>query len=44
MKPPAEVLAKTYLKNLYAAAFSVCRNVQDAEDDNPSAMKKQANF
>lgn len=32
MKPPAEVLAKTYLKNLYAAAFSVCRNVQDAED------------
>lgn len=32
MKPPVEGLVKKYRNNLYAAAFSVCRNAQDAED------------
>lgn len=32
MKPPVEMLVDTYRNNLYAAAFSVCKNPQDAED------------
>ncbi len=32
MKPPVEALIKEYRNNLYAAAFSVCKNAQDAED------------
>lgn len=32
MKPPVETLVDTYRNNLYAAAFSVCKNAQDAED------------
>lgn len=32
MKPSIETLVDTYQNNLYTAAFSVCRNVQDAED------------
>lgn len=32
MKPSVEMLVETYRSNLYAAAFSVCKNAQDAED------------
>lgn len=32
MKPSIETLVDTYQNSLYTAAFSVCRNVQDAED------------
>lgn len=32
MRPPLECLIETYRTNLYAAAFSICRNAQDAED------------
>ncbi|MEG1657493.1 MAG: RNA polymerase sigma factor [Oscillibacter sp.] len=32
MKPPVETLVETYRNNLYAAAFSVCKNASDAED------------
>lgn len=32
MKQPVEVLIEQYKDSLYAAAFSVCKNVQDAED------------
>lgn len=32
MKPSLEAVVKTYQNHLYAAAFSVCKNPQDAED------------
>lgn len=32
MKPPVEMLIEKYRNNLYAAAFSVCKNAHDAED------------
>ena len=32
MKPSVEMLIGEYRNNLYAAAFSVCKNAQDAED------------
>ena len=32
MKPSVEILVEKYRSNLYAAAFSVCKNAQDAED------------
>ena len=32
MKPPLEAVVKTYQSHLYAAAFAVCKNTQDAED------------
>lgn len=32
MKPPIEILVEKYRQNLYAAAFNVCKNAQDAED------------
>lgn len=32
MRPLVEVLVEKYQNNLYAAAFSVCKNAQDAED------------
>lgn len=32
MKPSVEVLIEKYQNNLYVAAFSVCKNAQDAED------------
>ena len=32
MKQPVEVLIEQYKNNLYAVAFNVCKNVQDAED------------
>ncbi len=32
MNLPIETLVETYQNNLYAAAFHVCRNAQDAED------------
>lgn len=32
MKPPAETLVEQYRGNLFAAAFHVCKNAQDAED------------
>lgn len=32
MKPSVEILIERYRRNLYAAAFNVCKNMQDAED------------
>lgn len=32
MKPPVETLVEKYRGNLYATAFHVCKNAQDAED------------
>lgn len=32
MKLPLEVLIEAYRNNLYAVAFNICRNTQDAED------------
>ena len=32
MKPSVEMLIGKYRNNLYAAAFSICKNAQDAED------------
>ncbi|MDO4260845.1 MAG: RNA polymerase sigma factor [Eubacteriales bacterium] len=32
MKPSVEILVENYRSNLYAAAFNVCKNAQDAED------------
>ena len=32
MKPPVEMLIEEYRNSLYAAAFNVCKNAQDAED------------
>ena len=32
MKPPLETVVRTYQNRLYAAAFSACKNPQDAED------------
>lgn len=32
MKPSVEVLIERYRNNLYAAAFSICKHPQDAED------------
>ncbi|MCI2058678.1 MAG: RNA polymerase sigma factor [Oscillibacter sp.] len=32
MKPPVEMMVETYRNSLYATAFSVCKNAQDAED------------
>ena len=32
MKPSAEIVVKKYQQNLYAVAFNICKNVQDAED------------
>ncbi len=32
MKPPVELLIEKYRNSLYAAAFTVCKNAQDAED------------
>ena len=32
MRPPLETLIETYRHNLYAAAFNICKNAQDAED------------
>lgn len=32
MKPSVEILIEQYRNNLYAAAFSICKNPQDAED------------
>lgn len=32
MKPPVEILIDTYQNNLYAVAFNICKNSQDAED------------
>lgn len=32
MKPQVEILVEKYRNNLYAAAFNVCKNAQDAED------------
>ena len=32
MKPPLEAVVNAYQDRLYAAAFSVCKNPQDAED------------
>lgn len=32
MKPSVEILVKKYRSNLYAAAFNMCKNPQDAED------------
>lgn len=32
MKPSVEILVEKYQNNLYAAAFNVCKNTQDAED------------
>lgn len=32
MRIPTEALVETYQNNLYAAAFSVCRSAEDAED------------
>lgn len=32
MKPSLEAVVKTYQNHLYAAAFSVCKSPQDAED------------
>lgn len=32
MRPSIEVLFERYRNNLYVAAFSVCKNAQDAED------------
>lgn len=32
MKPSVEVLIERYRNNLYAAAFSICKQPQDAED------------
>lgn len=32
MKPSVEILVGAYRSNLYAAAFSVCKNAHDAED------------
>ena len=32
MKPSVEILIDNYRSNLYATAFNVCKNAQDAED------------
>ena len=32
MRPPVELLIEKYRDNLYAIAFNVCKNAQDAED------------
>lgn len=32
MRQPLELLIDRYQKNLFAAAFNVCANAQDAED------------
>lgn len=32
MKPTTQVLIEQYQKHLYAIAFNICRNQQDAED------------
>lgn len=32
MKPSVEILIENYRSNLYATAFNVCKNAQDAED------------
>lgn len=32
MKPSIEILVEKYRNNLYAAAFNMCKNAQDAED------------
>lgn len=32
MKPPVEMLIEPYKNSLFAAAFNVCKNAQDAED------------
>lgn len=32
MKPSVEILVEQYRDNLYAVAFNVCKNAQDAED------------
>lgn len=32
MRPPVEILIKQYTNNIYAIAFNICKNVQDAED------------
>ena len=32
MRPPVEILIKQYKNNIYAIAFNICKNVQDAED------------
>ena len=32
MKPATQVLIETISKHLYAIAFNICRNQQDAED------------
>ena len=32
MKPATQVLIEQYQKHLYAIAFNICRNQQDAED------------
>lgn len=32
MKPSVEMLIETYRNNLYAVAFNICKNAQDAED------------
>lgn len=38
MKPPIEAVADAYRDRLYAAAFSACRNPQDAEDAVQDAL------
>ena len=38
MKPPIEAVAHAYRDRLYAAAFSACRNPQDAEDAVQDAL------
>lgn len=32
MKPPVEAVIEAFRHNLYAAAFNICKNAQDAED------------
>lgn len=32
MKPPVEAMIEAFRHNLYAAAFNICKNTQDAED------------
>lgn len=32
MKPSVEILVEKYQRNLYAVAFNICKNAQDAED------------
>jgi RNA polymerase sigma-70 factor (ECF subfamily) len=32
MKPPVAILIEKYQRSLYAVAFNICKNIQDAED------------